>query len=92
MNETTALSTQQDFNGTSRQLAVVETASTAIAAQAKAMVESRYIMAMRNPRNMDAVRQELLKECRRPSTEYLIFTSATVAKALYPTRNKQLNN
>ena len=67
MNETTALSTQQDFNGTSRQLAVVETASTAIAAQAKAMVESRYIMAMRNPRNMDAVRQELLKECRRPS-------------------------
>jgi len=67
MNETTALSTQQDFNGTSRQLAVVETASTAIAAQAKAMVESRYIMAMRNPRNWDQVRLDLVKECRRPS-------------------------
>lgn len=44
-----------------------ETASTAVAAQAKAMIESRYIMAMRNPRNMDLVRQELLRECRRPA-------------------------
>lgn len=67
MNDRTALATQEDFGGTGRTMAVVETASTAIAAQSKAMVESRYIMAMRNPRNMDAVRQELLKECRRPS-------------------------
>lgn len=62
-----SLSTTQDFSGSSQTLAVVETASTAIAAQSKAMVESRYIMAMRNPRNWDSVRQELLKECRRPS-------------------------
>lgn len=67
MNEQTALVAQQDFSGSSHTLAVVETASTAIAAQAKAMVESRYIMAMRNPRNWDVVRQDLLKECRRPS-------------------------
>lgn len=45
----------------------IESASSAIAAQSKAMVESRYIMAMRNPRNWDAVRQDLIKECRRPS-------------------------
>lgn len=63
----TALSTQQDFGSTSHTLAVVETASSAIAAQSKAMVESRYVMAMRNPRNWDAVRQDLIKECRRPS-------------------------
>jgi hypothetical protein len=44
-----------------------ETASAAVAAQAKAMIESRYVMAMRNPRVMDQVRQDLLKECRRPS-------------------------
>ena len=44
-----------------------ETASTAVAAQAKAMIESRYVMAMRNPRNLDQVRQDLLKECSRPS-------------------------
>ena len=66
MNEQ-ALAVQQDFSGSSQTLAVVETASTAIAAQAKAMVESRYIMAMRNRRDLDQVRQTLLKECRRPS-------------------------
>lgn len=63
----TALATHQDFGGSGQTLAVVETASTAIAAQSKAMVESRYIMAMRNPRNWDVVRQDLIKECRRPS-------------------------
>lgn len=48
-------------------VAGIESAATAVAAQAKAMVESRYVMAMRNPRNMDQVRQDLIKECRRPS-------------------------
>ena len=66
MTESTALAKQESFGSSKHELAVVETASTAIAAQAKAMVESRYIMAMRNPRNMDQVRQDLLKECRRP--------------------------
>ncbi len=63
----TALATTQEFGSSSQTHAVVETASTAIAAQSKAMVESRYVMAMRNPRNWDAVRQDLIKECRRPS-------------------------
>ena len=31
------------------------------------MVESRYVMAMRNPRNWDQVRLDLIRECRRPS-------------------------
>lgn len=62
-----AITTTQDFSGSSQQLAVVETASTAIAAQAKAMVESRYVMAMRNPRNWDQVRTDILSECRRPA-------------------------
>ncbi len=62
-----ALAVSQSFGEQTSTFAVQETASSAIAAQSKAMVESRYIMAMRNPRNMDAVRQELLKECRRPS-------------------------
>ena len=55
------------FTPASGQQYGIESASSAIAAQSKAMVESRYIMAMRNPRNMDAVRQDLIKECRRPS-------------------------
>lgn len=57
---------RQEF-GASQELAIVETASSAVAAQAKAMVESRYIMAMRSPRNMDQVRQDLIRECKRPA-------------------------
>jgi len=64
---TTAIATREGFSETHHTLQVQETASTAIAAQSKAMVESRYIMAMRNPRNWDQVRLDLIKECRRPS-------------------------
>ena len=43
-----------------------ETASSAVAAQAKAAVEARYLVARSMPRNMDMVRQLLLRECSRP--------------------------
>src|SRR5690349_15619824 len=41
-----------------------ETASVAIAAREKAAVEARYVVAMRNPRDVDNFRVRLLKECR----------------------------
>lgn len=44
-----------------------ETASSAVATQAKAMVEARYIMAIKRPRDLDTVRERMLKDCRRPS-------------------------
>lgn len=44
-----------------------ETAATAAAAQSKALVEARYTVALARPRDLDAVRERLLKECRRPS-------------------------
>ncbi|HYG12344.1 MAG TPA: hypothetical protein VD835_20545, partial [Pyrinomonadaceae bacterium] len=43
-----------------------ETSTTALAAQAKAQIEARYIVAMQRPRDMDTVRTKLLKECSRP--------------------------
>jgi hypothetical protein len=63
----TALTTRQEFGAQQTTTALVETASTAVAAQAKAMVEARYIMAMQRPRNWDQVRQDIVRECRRPS-------------------------
>lgn len=45
----------------------VETYGAAVAAQAKATVEARYMLALHRPRNWDQVRQDLLRECRRPS-------------------------
>lgn len=63
----TALAVRNEFGAQQSTHALVETASTAVAAQAKAMVEARYIMAMQRPRDWDQVRQTLLRECRRPS-------------------------
>lgn len=63
----TALMTRQEFGAQETTTALVETASTAIAAKSKAMVEARYIMAMQRPRNWDQVRQDLMAECKRPT-------------------------
>lgn len=43
-----------------------ETAATAVAAQAQAAVQARYVMALQRPRDMDDFRTRLLKECVRP--------------------------
>lgn len=56
---------RQDFSGSEMAVAA-ETSSTAIAAQAKAAVEARYVLALRRPRNLDVVRVSILKECKRP--------------------------
>jgi hypothetical protein len=44
-----------------------QTQSDALAAQAKAAIEARYILAMRRPRDIDTVRAVLVRECSRPS-------------------------
>jgi hypothetical protein len=43
-----------------------ETQSSALAARAKAEIEARWIVAMRQPRSWDKVRLDLLRECERP--------------------------
>jgi len=42
-----------------------ETAAFAQAEQAKAMVQARYLVAIKRPRDLDVVRQKLLKDCKR---------------------------
>jgi hypothetical protein len=70
-NQTTAMvpagASQVEAFGSTELARVAETASTAVAARAKAEIESRYIMALQRPRDMDGVRSRLLKECKRPS-------------------------
>lgn len=61
-----ALVSQNEFNNALVPQGI-ETAASAVAAQAKAMIEARYIMAIRRPRDMDVVRERMLKECKRPS-------------------------
>jgi hypothetical protein len=56
----------ESFGAIERRTAV-ETAAEVLAAQAKASIQARYIMAERRPRDMDGVRQKLLRECERSS-------------------------
>lgn len=55
---------KEEFAAKQTQL-VAETASVALAAQAKAAVEARYVMAMQRPRDWDNVRSKLMRECHR---------------------------
>jgi hypothetical protein len=55
------------LSGNSNQMAVHETASSYAASQARAMVEARFAVALRYPRDEDEVRQKLMKECNRTS-------------------------
>lgn len=44
---------------------IPETASTVLAAQAKALVEARYTVAINRPRDLDKVRERIMANCRR---------------------------
>jgi hypothetical protein len=60
-----ATDVRQEFGA--HELAIrTETATTAMAAQAKANVEARFVLALQRPRDIDTVRVKLLKECKRP--------------------------
>jgi hypothetical protein len=43
-----------------------ETSVAAVAAQARAMVEARFLVAMRRPRDIDLFRTSILRDCARP--------------------------
>lgn len=60
-----AVATREEFGATAI-TPTVETASVAVAAQARAVAETRAIMAMKRPRDIEEARQAILKACRRP--------------------------
>lgn len=59
-----------------------ETASSAVATSAAAMVQARYVMAMQRPRNVDDVRIRLLKECKRPTFANVAIYHKPVGKGI----------
>jgi len=59
------MTTSESFDGSSLE-ATAETASAAIAARSTAIAQAKFIMAMKNPRNIDAVRIKMLQACERP--------------------------
>lgn len=62
---TPGIITRRDLGGTEIERRA-ETAATAAAAQERAKMEFRYLMALRYPRDWEEVRLAILKECDRP--------------------------
>jgi hypothetical protein len=58
--------TRREFGGLQTEQRA-ETASTALAARARAQVEARFVMARQFPRDLMLAREKLMADCRRPS-------------------------
>jgi hypothetical protein len=69
---------RQDFSGSS--LSMTSSSTEALVASARADTEARWIMAMRNPRDMDVVRQSIIAECKRPGFAEVATYSRPVGK------------
>lgn len=67
------------FEGTET-LARGETVSTALAEQAKAAIQARYVMAKHNPRDMMIVQQRIMMECKRPGFAQVARYSKPIGK------------
>jgi len=63
--ENKAIAKTEKFDETTS-VALVETSASAVAEQARAVVNARYLMAIRRPRSLDDVRVKMLKACDRP--------------------------
>jgi hypothetical protein len=59
-----------------------ETASAVLAAQARAVIEARYLIAINRPRDLDVVREKLLKECRRPGFAEVAIYKKPIGKGV----------
>lgn len=64
---TPAIATPEQQTMPAVAMSASESAAFAMAAQQKAVVEARYKMALARPRDIDMVRQAMLKDARRPS-------------------------
>lgn len=58
--------TAREEFGATELMQAAETAATAVAARSQAEIQARYIVAMRQPRDIETVRVRLLADCKRP--------------------------
>lgn len=74
--------TNGDLTATAVAMSASESAAIAMATQQKAIVEARYKMALARPRDLDLVRQKMLKDARRPSFANVAIYHKPVGKGI----------
>lgn len=82
MENTPAIMNQNEIAMPVAQASASENAAIAMAAQLKAVVEARYKMALARPRDLDTVRQNMLKDARRPSFAAVAIYHKPVGKGI----------
>jgi hypothetical protein len=68
------------------------TIAAAVEAQSRAVVQARYALAMKNPRDMDEFRARILKECNRPGFAKVARYAKKQGKKKDPETNKMVDN
>lgn len=81
-NNMPAIAEQNDNMNPVAAMSASENAAIAMAAQQKAMVEARYKMALARPRDLDRVRQNMLKDAKRPSFAAVAIYHKPVGKGV----------
>ena len=79
---TPAIATPEQQTMPAVAISASESAAFAMAAQQKAIVEARYKMALARPRDIDKVRQDMLKDARRPSFANVAIYHKPVGKGI----------
>ena len=79
---TPAIATREQQTMPVAAMSASESAAIAMAAQQKAIVEARYKMALARPRDIDMVRQAMLKDARRPSFANVAIYHKPVGKGI----------
>lgn len=82
MEQTPAIINQNETDMPVAAMSASENAAIAMAAQQKAVVEARYKMALARPRDLDTVRQAMLKDARRPSFANVAIYHKPVGKGI----------
>ena len=82
MENTPAIMNPNDSAMPVAAISASENAAIAMAAQQKAMVEARYKMALARPRDIDKVRQNMLKDAKRPSFAAVAIYHKPVGKGV----------
>ena len=59
---------------------IAETSGTVLAAQAKAMIEARYMVAINRPRDLDVVRARLMADAKRPGFAQVAIYQKPIGK------------
>lgn len=91
-DQTTELVGSQNQTALDRATSMQATIAAAVESQTRAVVQARYALAIRNPRDIDVFRAKILKECKRPGFAEVARYAKKQGKKKDPETGKNVDN